>query len=133
MTRDFRKTGIWLLEAVIWLCMSQAVVSAQDINVAVIDSGARGYVDSAVSFTSYPANSDPLNHGTEIAKLIRQGNPTVKIHMLQVCEKKNGTLRPSRSAILQAIKWCIEHEINIVNMSLVTKYDKDIEDAITNA
>ena len=97
---------------------------AKDIHIAIIDSGATGYVDFGKSFTSFPANSDPLNHGTYIAKLIRSANPHAQITMLQVCTKERGQLKPSRSAILKAIQWAVDNDIDVVNMSLVVKYDQ---------
>lgn len=119
--------------ALVLIAMAGPSLSANEISIAIIDSGARSYVDTGESFTSYPANQDPLNHGTEIARLIRQGNPSTKIYMLQVCEKTNGDFKPSRDAILKAIQWCVDHHIRVVNMSLVTKYDQEMESAITNA
>src|SRR3989338_4890877 len=93
--------------------------SVSQIKIAIIDSGADSYVDYARSFTSYPAHKDPMNHGTEIAKLIRRNNPSAHISMLQVFEMIGNEGRPSRDAILQAINWCMANGINIVNMSLV--------------
>ena len=106
---------------------------ADVIKVAVIDSGATAYVDSARSFTGLAANRDLLNHGTEIAKLIRQGNPDIQIHMLQVCEKTDGIYKPSPEAILKAIQWSIENKMDVVNLSLVTKYNREIENLINEA
>ena len=123
-------TMMWILAIILTFT---GFVFADEIHVAIIDSGARGYADEGVSFTSYSAVKDPLDHGTQIAKLIRQGNPTVRIHMLQVCDKIDGVLKPSRNAILQAVKWCIENKMDIVNMSLVINYDREIEELINNA
>jgi minor extracellular protease Epr len=104
-----------------------------EVRIAVIDSGARGHVDAAISFTSYAGDSDPLNHGTEIAKLIRQENPDAVIYMLQVCENRDGRFKPSKAAVLQAIRWAVENQIDVVNMSLVVKYSKEIDAAVTEA
>ncbi len=106
---------------------------ARDIDIAVIDSGAVAYVDSSVSFTSFAASQDPLNHGTSVAKLIRQNFPVAKIHMLQVCENKDGTLKPSKAAVVKALQWCLDHNVDVINMSLVLNYDADIDQMITKA
>ena len=108
-------------------------VLAKEIKIAIIDSGASRYADFTHSFTSYSANEDPLNHGTQIAKIIRKVSPNAKIYMLQVCESSNGILRPSRKAILEAIQWSIENQMDIVNMSFVTRYDDAIQEAIKEA
>ncbi|MFH1359447.1 MAG: S8 family serine peptidase [Candidatus Omnitrophota bacterium] len=130
-----RMTQIMILMCVVaalW-ALAPRNVAANEIRIAIIDSGAKAYVDEAVSFTTFSADSDPLNHGTHVAKLIREANPDATIYMLQVCEQTSGTLKPSRQAILMAIDWSIEHNIDIVNMSLVTKYDEKIEKAIIDA
>ncbi|HOW36146.1 MAG TPA: S8/S53 family peptidase [Candidatus Omnitrophota bacterium] len=125
--------GMIFALALVLIVMAGPSLSADEISIAIIDSGARSYVDAGESFTSYPARQDPLGHGTEIARLIRQNNPSAKIYMLQVCEKTGGDFKPSRDAILKAIQWSVDRNIRIVNMSLVTKYDQEIENAITNA
>ncbi len=130
---NFRKIRTLILVMAVAFFIFECPAFASDVKVAILDSGAMGYVDSAVSFTSLSANQDPLRHGTEIAKLIRQGNPSLKIYMLQVCEEINGEFKPSRDAILEAIRWSVENGIHIVNMSLVIPYDKEIENAISAA
>ena len=125
------RVGLWASVVVLFACC--VPVSAETVSVAIIDSGAVGYVDSAVSFTSYAADRDPLNHGTQIAKLVRQEFPSAKIYMLQVCEYDNGTLAPSPAAILKAIQWCARNNIAVVNMSIVIKYDQEIDRAISEA
>lgn len=106
---------------------------AERMKIAIIDSGAKDHVDQVLSFTSIPGDHDPLNHGTYVAQLIRQGYPQAHLIMLQVCEKRQGRYLPSREAIFQAIQWCIKNNIQLVNMSLVTRYDSQIEKIITNA
>lgn len=111
---------------------SQCVL-AEEIKVAIIDSGAKGYVDEAISFTSYAGTEDPLDHGTQIARLVRRDYPDARIYMLQVCEKIDGVLKPSKEAIVKAIDWAVSQDIDIVNMSLAIRYDQEIERAIVHA
>ena len=106
---------------------------ANEVKIAIIDSGATAYVDRAISFTSIPANSDPLHHGTVVSELIRQGAPDATLYMLQVCEKIDGNFKPSNKAVKEAIEWAIVHQVNVVNMSLVIDYDTDIDNLITKA
>ena len=53
--------------------------------------------------------------------------------MLQVCDKVDGVLIPSKDAVLEAISWSVAHHVDIVNMSLVIRYDKEIAQAIEAA
>lgn len=134
MEKHFRKIKILrLLVGGIILTAFPIIVHADEVRIAIIDSGAKAYVDEAVSFTALSATEDPLNHGTQIAKLIRQGNPEAKIVMLQVCEKVNGEYKPSQAAVQKAIDWIVQNNIDVVNMSLVMRFNRDIENSITNA
>ena len=135
MTRVMKNLGFGIIILIglgILFFVSSAVYAAE-VKIAVIDSGTTGPVDFKKSFTSLRADEDPLNHGTQVAHLIRQNNPSAKIHMLQVCEISDGKAKPSRDAILKAIAWAVENHMDIVNLSLVLKYDERIEKAITDA
>jgi len=131
MRKGWKKFSVLILVAIFVIICNCSY--AGEVKIAVIDSGAKKHVDYAKSFTSYEANKDPLRHGTKIAKLIRKGSPSAKIHMLQVCENVDGVLKPSRQAVLEAINWSVANNMDIVNMSLVTNFDKDIEQAIKDA
>ena len=127
-----RKSQI-LLVLIALIIISAGNVHAQEVKIAIIDSGTRGYVDFYKSFTTYSADEDALNHGTIIARLIRKNSPDAKIHMLQVCERIDGVLKPSKEAVLNAIKWSVENGIDVVNMSLVIDYNEAIAEAIKTA
>ena len=116
-----------------WILVSSIPAQAESLSIAIIDSGAKGFVDEGISFTSYPASRDPLDHGTEVARLIRKCFPQAKLFMLQVCDKVDGVLIPSKDAVLEAISWSVAHHVDIVNMSLVIRYDKEIAQAIEAA
>ncbi len=118
---------------VLIFCVSQSNARAEEVRIAILDSGSASYVDYAKSFTSFPADSDPLSHGTHVAKIVRAENPNAQIHMLQVCENLDGKLTPSPQAIIQAINWAMENDIDIINMSLVTHYNADIENLVRKA
>jgi subtilisin family serine protease len=104
-----------------------------DIKIAVIDSGSKEQVYKSISFSTIPPNIDPVGHGTKIVKLIKDINPRAKIHMLQVCEKTDFGYIPSKRSVLEAIRWCKQNDIDIVNLSLVLDYNKEIELAIKDA
>ncbi|MBM3252234.1 MAG: hypothetical protein FJZ11_05620 [Candidatus Omnitrophica bacterium] len=104
-----------------------------EVKIAVIDSGSTDRFCEAISFSSIPANQDPIGHGTKIARIIRDSNPEAKIYMLQVCEKSKEGYKPSAQSVIKAIQWCIENDIDIVNLSLVMLYNKEIEEAIKEA
>ncbi len=108
-------------------------LSAKEVRIAILDSGASKYVDHAVSFTNIRADQDPMGHGTAIAQLIRRGNPTSEIYMLQVCENEGGEFKPSAKAIKSAILWAVENKIDLINMSLVIAYDPEIDQLISRA
>ena len=131
MNKGLRQLGMFIMVFAILFWTQFAL--AETIKIAIIDSGAKKYVDNSVSFTNFSASDDSLGHGTKIAKLIRSGSPTAEITMLQVCEKKNGVFKPSRRAIFEAVKWAVAENVDVVNMSLVTKYDPEIERVIEEA
>ncbi|MFA5060580.1 MAG: S8 family serine peptidase [Candidatus Omnitrophota bacterium] len=134
MEKKLKKLGITVIALMVFCALFLPSLYAQDaIKVAIIDSGALAYVDGSISFTDYPANIDPLDHGTQIAKLIRKDNPSAKLFMLQVCSKQQGKFVPSREAVFAAIKWAVDNRVDIVNMSLVMRFDEVLEKAITNA
>jgi len=103
------------------------------VNIAVIDTGSTEEFSQAISFTGIAANTDPLDHGSKVARLIQEITPEARIHVLQVCEKINGRYAPSIDGIIKAIQWCMENNIGIVNLSLVIPYDKKIEALIKQA
>jgi minor extracellular protease Epr len=133
MNRNIKKTTSMIIVIIMLTVMPAGNVHAKEIKIAVIDSGAKGYADSYKSFTTYSADEDALNHGTIIAKLIKKRSPRAKIYMLQVCERIDGILKPSREAVLKAIKWSVDQHMDVVNMSLVTHFDEEIEKAVKEA
>jgi hypothetical protein len=127
------KIGILAMTMGMIIVVPQSTVWGAPIRVAIIDSGATGYVDEAISFTSLAANDDPLDHGTVVARLIREQSPLAHITMLQVCDNIDGHFGPSPEAIVRAIQWVIDNNIDVVNMSIVTKYNSAIEDLVNEA
>lgn len=108
-------------------------LACAEVNIAIIDSGATRHVDQAISFTSIPGDEDLLNHGTVVAELIRENNPDAKIYMLQVCEMIDGELRPSQDAVEQALKWSIENNMDVINMSMAIRHNDVLDSLIDEA
>ena len=125
-----------ILSLFLSVCLNLPALSmaqTQAPRIALLDSGATGYVDRVISFTSLAADQDPLNHGTIVAKLVRQGNPHAKIFMLQVCENIDGQWKPSPRAVIAALQWVIQNNIDIVNLSLVLGKNPKIDALIKEA
>lgn len=115
---------------------------------AVLDSGV-DYV-SGVDLTGY-ANlveeegyvpemfQDLTGHGTGIAGIISGNgesgiygiNPNAKLYSVRVLDKDN---KAPLSRIIRGIYWCIENDMNIINMSFGTPiYSKALESAVKDA
>lgn len=124
---------IWSILIAALMANSASLGWCEPVRIAILDSGSALYVDEAKSFTPFPADEDPLDHGTIVAGIIREQNPNAFIAMLQVMEERNGRLKPSHKAVREAVHWCIQNEIDLVNLSLVISYDKDIEEIIRQA
>lgn len=118
------------------------------VKVAVLDSGVDfvagvnltgtvNFVDAEENITVY--YQDLTGHGTSIASVIAgdgenvvQGiNPNVELYSVKVLDENN---QAPISRIIQGIYWCIENDINIINMSFGTAtYSKALEKAVEDA
>jgi subtilisin len=111
--------------------------SGRGVRVAVIDSGIEaghplvGAVDVAlmveldpdapdgVRFVAGP-HDDVCGHGTACAGIIRQLAPEVELISIRVL---NADLRCSAWAFAHALEWCIDNDVDVVNLSLSTSND----------
>ncbi len=115
--------------------------------VAVLDSGIdfvsgidlAGSVNLVEEENTAAGSQDLTGHGTGIASVIAgnadnviQGvNPHVDLYSVKVLDKNNGS---PISRIIQGIYWCIEHDINIINMSFSSPvYSVALEKAVKDA
>lgn len=118
------------------------------VKVAVLDSGV-DYV-SGINLAGYvnmvegeeeisPMFQDMTGHGTGIAGIIagngetgiRGVNPNVALYSVKVLDEEN--MAPL-SRIIRGIYWCIENDIDIINMSFgTTAYSKALEQAVADA
>lgn len=97
--------------------------------VAVVDSGwyakrqdervrdGVGFVgDSEVSLAPRDT-TDAVGHGTKVASIILAVCPIATVTPLKVFDK---TLETSVDAVLEALRWSLQHDVDIVNLSLTT-------------
>ena len=111
--------------------------SGRGVRVAVVDSGvdhthpAVGSVadfvavrrddaeESGIAFVA-GEHADVYGHGTACAGIIRSLAPEVELVSVQVL---GANLRANTRAFAHAVNWCIEHRVNVVNLSLSTTND----------
>ncbi len=121
---------------------------SEKVKVAVLDSGV-DYV-SGINLAGYvnlvedeqeisPMFQDMTGHGTGIAGIIAGNgetgihgiNPNVELYSVKVLDDEN--IAPL-SRIIRGIYWCIENDIDIINMSFgTTSYSKTLEQAVADA
>ncbi len=123
----------WNLDA-IGIDETVEIENAQEVNVAVLDSGVAWSEDMNVKkridlTTNTPVNpifADATGHGTALAGVIASSqndigisgiSPNVNLYSVQVLDESNtGKL----STIIEGIYWCINNDIDIINMSFGT-------------
>lgn len=122
--------------------------SDEKVKIAVLDSGI-DYISglevekkvNLVEEEDYilPVYEDMTGHGTGIVSIIASDgetgvkgiNPDAEIYSVKVLDKEN--IAPI-SRIIKGIYWCIDHDINIINMSFGTsKYSPALEKAVQDA
>lgn len=105
------------------------------VRVAVVDSGieashpAIGHLAGAVAIEPDPAakgglrllegpHQDLFGHGTACAGIIRRLAPDAELFSVRVLGK---TLKGSGSALIAGIDWALEHDMDVINLSLSTR------------
>lgn len=126
----------------------ESTQNQQKIKVAVLDSGV-DYV-TGINLTGYvnlveeeqeisPMFQDLTGHGTGIASIIAGNgengiygvNPNVELYSVKILDEKNTA---PLSRVIQGIYWCVEHDMDIINMSFGTStYSKALEQAVEDA
>ena len=93
------------------------------VRVAVIDSGIDprhkkiGAVHEVLLDSVPPQDTHSAGHGTACAGIIRQIVPTVALYDVRIFDK---SLTADPPSLLAAIRWTIEHQMDVVNLSLGT-------------
>lgn len=102
--------------------------TGRGVKVAIIDSGVNpahphvGGVSGGTRISSNDTTSSPdyldfIGHGTAVTAAIREKAPEAQLYAVKVFDR---TLTTNIEVILKAIDWCIDNEIDLVNLSLGT-------------
>jgi len=101
-------------------------VTGRGVRVAVIDSGVHashphiGGVAGGVTIgerSDEDSYVDLLGHGTAVMAAIQEKAPEAEYFAVRVFQSE---LRASVDVLIRAIEWCIEHRIDVINLSLGT-------------
>lgn len=96
-----------------------------NVRVAVIDSGVHAShphiigVAGGISFAG-PAGEyvDRLGHGTAVMAAIQEKAPAADYYAVRVFDRR---LQTTLDTLLNALNWCLEQNIDVVNLSLGTR------------
>lgn len=112
------------------------------VRIATIDSGVNPAhphvrpIAGGVHITSEGLDSDytdVIGHGTAVAGAIREKAPAVEIYAVKVFDRQLAT---SGDILLRAIDWCLDGQLDFINLSLGTRnpnYVAAFEQRITRA
>lgn len=145
--RNNEKTE-WNIQAINVDKVNAELKDKRKVKVAVLDSGVDNvsgidlmgsinFVDIQEEFPIW--YQDITGHGTNIASIIAGNsdnvvkgvNPNVELYSVKVLDENN---QAPISRIIKGIYWCIENDINIINMSFGTKkMPKALKEAIDDA
>ena len=102
-------------------------LTGRGVRVAIIDSGVNpahphvGGVAGGVFIGPGGESAvylDYLGHGTAVAGAIREKAPGAELYAVKVFDR---ALSTSSEVILQALEWCLAHEMHVINLSLGTR------------
>jgi hypothetical protein len=105
-----------------------AECTGRGVKVAIIDSGVNpahphvGGVAGGARISSNEADSssdylDYIGHGTAVAGAIREKAPDALLYAIKVFDR---ALTTNIAVIIRAIDWCIDNQIDVINLSLGT-------------
>jgi subtilisin family serine protease len=80
-----------------------------------------------------PNYEDTLGHGTAVASIIHYLNPDADLVAVKIFD---GNLATSLPIVIRAIDWCLEHDVQVINLSLGTlnqEYRSAFEDAVARS
>jgi len=89
--------------------------AAGRVKVAVIDSGSNIGYFKGMSFVD-GAIKDKNGHGTLMAKIIKEVYPQAELYVAKVVGREGDVANDE--AVLQALEWSIENEVDVINISL---------------
>jgi subtilisin family serine protease len=105
--------------------------STAEVKIAILDSGCNIECEESTSFVD--DSPDDLNgHGTAIAEIIREINPSAKLYIAKVFTQNGQSI--DTTLFVESIDWAISHKVDLMNLSWQTHMDhKPIHDAIQKA
>jgi subtilisin family serine protease len=115
---------------------------SRPIRIAVLDSGVcrtHPHVGGVVEGiwigpdATLPGYEDTLGHGTAVASVIHHVNPEADLVAVKIFDDKLATSLP---IVIRAIAWCLEHDIQVINLSLGTlnpEYRSAFEGAVARS
>ncbi len=80
-----------------------------------------------------PGYEDTLGHGTAVASVIHYLNPDADLVAVKIFDGKLATSLP---VVIRAIDWCLEHDVQVINLSLGTlnsEYRSAFEDVVARS
>ena len=110
------------------------------VKVAVMDSGVewlsdvnlKGDVNMVTEEQDVPFYMcDMTGHGTSVASIINKINPDAEIYSVRVLDMNNET---TLERVIRGIYWCIENDINVINLSFgASQYSEILDYVIAEA
>jgi subtilisin family serine protease len=112
------------------------------VRIAVLDSGVCcthphvGRIVEGITIgpdATLPGYEDTLGHGTAVASVIHYLNPEADLVAVKIFDGKLATSLP---IVIRAIDWCLEHDVQVINLSLGTlnpEYRGAFEDAVARS
>ncbi len=97
--------------------------------VALLDTGCALADVKGVSFTKDSPFDDPSGHGTLMAKVIREVNPQSELVIVKVATHKYDF---SSHTVARGLQWCLENDIDVINLSFTTEESDEVRLAISN-
>lgn len=104
----------------------------EGVRIAIIDSGVNSPLlstDSSINFSKDSTSADVIDHGTPVFNIIKCQETglasAAEVFSLKVFNKSGIS---SMSALVHALEWCMENNIDIINISLsFSIYDENVE------
>jgi subtilisin family serine protease len=115
---------------------------SRPVRIGVLDSGVCcthphvGKIVAGITIGSdatLPGYEDTLGHGTAVASVIHHLNPDADLVAVKIFD---GKLATSLAIVIRAIDWCLEHDVQVINLSLGTlnpEYQSAFEDVVARS
>ena len=112
---------------------------SRPVRIGVLDSGVCrshphvGRIVDGVTITADGAIAgydDLLGHGTAVASVIHHVNPEADLLAVKIFDRKLATSLP---VVIRAIDWCLEQDVQVINLSLGTvnpEHRRSFEEAV---